>query len=272
MRRFFFLVSFLLLSLPIFSQSSEILKEQAILYREKGYDLYSRGDLREALTFYRKAVQLDPYFSEAYSEMGIILEALGDEENAILMYEAAVELNPAYAPTYTNLALFYEERNDIEKARFYWKERYRLGKSGEYWEKEAWKHLIALGITSEGKKELLDEKFAQGYEEGSSQRGQEWLQTIELAKEHFERGDIFLSLGAYEKAANEFQTALSLNPPDKILFMKISEHYIQAKWHLKSEAVKSYINAALASLDKKAYKGAVQKLEKALSELTNIQE
>jgi cytochrome c-type biogenesis protein CcmH/NrfG len=63
-----------------------------------------RGSYSEAEEFYRKAIQLDPKFSEAFSNLGNVYLAKRQTSSAIASYEQAADLNPnqgAYITTFT---------------------------------------------------------------------------------------------------------------------------------------------------------------------------
>lgn len=261
----------IIIPLSLFSQSSTQLIEQASLYREEGYRLQLAGDLAGALTYYQKAVQLNPGAYEAYNDMGVIYESRGEFNKAIAMYEKAIEVDPDYLAPYANLALIYEGMNDIEKATYYWKKRYLSGQEGDYWWYKSIEHLVKLGTYPEAKKEWLRIKSAPFYKQFSQEREQERLQGIEEAKAHLRIGISLMKSGKYEQAVNELETALSLKPEDNNLQMEISQHYAQAKKMRDKERVRAYVQEAVSYLDKDNYTYAVQKLKDALSTIFSIQ-
>ena len=63
-------IAFLSVSRPVFC--GELLKEQSIEYRQKGYEAQKAGMLGEALTYYQKAMQLDPSSALIYNDLGVI--------------------------------------------------------------------------------------------------------------------------------------------------------------------------------------------------------
>ncbi len=71
-----------------------------------------------AITSYRKALELDPNLSVAKNNEGRIYETQKNWEYALPAYEEAVKLDAAYAPAYFNLFYYYYFR-DVNKAGDY---------------------------------------------------------------------------------------------------------------------------------------------------------
>ena len=86
-----------------------------IYYGEKG--LYY-----EAVTAYKKAIELDPYFLDARMGLGEIYEEKGLYKDAIAEYKRVVESDPKHTGAHYNLALAYE-KVDVKEAVVQW-ERY----------------------------------------------------------------------------------------------------------------------------------------------------
>lgn len=254
-----------------YSQELEGIKEQAQLYQKKGHFLQSQGNLREALIYYRKAIQLDPSFYQVYNDIGVVLEALGDVEGAIKMYKKAIEINPKYPPPYANLALIYEERGDIEKATFYWKKRFFLGDRENYWWYKAVEHLVKLGTYPEARKEYLKIKMQPFYNEIARKR----IELVEEARLHLKRGEEYFENKNYKEAKREFMKVLDLNPPDETLQMKakraLEEIIEEERIERLKEQVRMYIREASELLEKDEYSLTAEKLREALAVIFSIQ-
>lgn len=102
-------------------------EQDAKSYRAKGWEAQKKGNLDEAITYYRQATILDPDYAVAYNDLGVVWEAKGNAEKAKEMYLKAIEIEPSYPNSYSNLALFYESQGDYNKAALYWKKRANLG-------------------------------------------------------------------------------------------------------------------------------------------------
>lgn len=59
----------------------------------------------EAMTHYRKSIEMDPYYSEYYNEVGNILQRLERFEEANAMYDLAIEYSAPYPEVHYNKAI-----------------------------------------------------------------------------------------------------------------------------------------------------------------------
>lgn len=117
------------------------MQEQARLYRDKGRQLQDEGNLEAALSYYQKALVVDPANISVYNDAGIVLEGLGYPERAKEMYLKAIGFAPDYPNSYTNMALLCEEQQDYANAVVYWVKRAMLGGKQDGWAEAARKRL-----------------------------------------------------------------------------------------------------------------------------------
>jgi len=122
------------------TESTEAQK-QAKLYRNKGWALQKKGDLDAALSYYQKAVFLDPTYVVAYNDVGIIFEAKGWIEKAREAYLRAIEIAPDYPNSYSNLALLYEGQKKYADAVGCWTKRIMYGQPSDPWTEAARKRV-----------------------------------------------------------------------------------------------------------------------------------
>lgn len=121
----------IIISLVFFSMSGtvfcqELLKEQALDYRRKGYEAQKAGMLGEALSYYQKAAQIDPFSAYIYNDLGVIYELLGKPEIAQEAYQKAITIDSEYGNAHYNLGLLYESRGDLPMAANYYLKLLRL--------------------------------------------------------------------------------------------------------------------------------------------------
>ncbi|MBU2044370.1 MAG: tetratricopeptide repeat protein [Candidatus Omnitrophica bacterium] len=270
-----FLIS-LLLIFPIFvsqatdSYAATTVKGEARVYRDEGYRLQSMGDLKGALAYYQKAVQMDPYYAEARNDLGVVYEALGEDDQALREYEEVIKIDPNYLAAYTNLAFLYEKKGDVKNATEYWKKRYLLGQAGDYWWEVSRQHLLKLGTYPEVRKEMLEERAARLSREFIYKREQERLRLVEEAKLHFDIGSRALKQGDAEVAVAEFRTVLSLDPPDEELKKQAGRLYQEAeRLYLRKKAY-SDTKSALEFIAKDDYLSAGEKLKDALDSVFRV--
>jgi tetratricopeptide (TPR) repeat protein len=262
---------FLFLIFPLFfSQAANLVKDDAIAYRDEGYRLQALGDLKTALVYYQKAVQMDPHFAEAYNDIGVVYESLGDDESAVDMYKKVLSIDPGYLPAYTNLAFAYERKGDVENATFYWTKRYEAGQEGDYWWEVSRQHLLKLGTYPQVRKEIMERKAAKLSQEVIYRNEQRRFQLLEEAESHFVIGNQAFIAGDYEVAIEELRTVLYLNPPDEGLKSRAREIYEEAeRLYLRAQA---FVNSksALDYIDKGDYLSAQEKLKCALAAVSSI--
>jgi len=139
----------LILSLLFFSRPNLIAQQEAVTefqkqardYRARGWNLQNEGNIDEALSFYQKAILLDPNYAMAYNDLGIVFETKGWPQRAKDMYLKAIEIAPKYPDSYSNLALLYESQEDYTNAILYWIKRVLIGKPGDPWTQVARKRI-----------------------------------------------------------------------------------------------------------------------------------
>ena len=268
MRTFLLILISLCIIVPSYAFTP--MNEEARVYREEGYRLQSMGDWEEALSYYQKAVEMDPLFVEAYNDLGVVYENNGDDQSALRMYTRALEIDSSYLPTYTNLAFFYENRGDIENATKYWAKRYDMGQEGEYWREVALQHLLALGTYPKAKKQWLEQKAARLSQNLLYEREQKRLKTIEESRLHFNIGCDFLGKGEYLEAMKEFETAFGLNPGDEELLMKISQFYEKSFMLYKKERAMMSAQGAIDSMRNDNFAASGDQLRDALTSVTQV--
>lgn len=134
--------------------ADSILKDQALEYRQQGYEAQKKGLLREALNYYQKAVSILPLYACVYNDLGIVYEMLGQTDSAEAAYLKAVSADPKYANAYTNLALLYERKGDFLSAAKAWVRRVYSGNPGDLWTKKAQERIFEIGRVIPEVKEL----------------------------------------------------------------------------------------------------------------------
>ncbi len=80
-------------------------------------DAQQRGDFQNAITAYRRVLELRPNNAEAEVNLGAALVHEGRFDEGIAMYRAALPAVPQKNPVLLNIALAYYKKGDFEKAR-----------------------------------------------------------------------------------------------------------------------------------------------------------
>jgi len=124
------------------------LREEATLYRARGYESQQRGDTAGAVSDYQKAAALDPSYPTPHNDLGVLLEEQGRLQEAEQSYQRALALNPNYLEPHANLGMLYERMGEREKAIAHWLKRYQLGEASDPGTIRAEERLLALGVLS----------------------------------------------------------------------------------------------------------------------------
>lgn len=86
---------------------------------EKGYELWSAGDVRAAMLVYQDALEHDPRNVEFLTNLGVCLASIGDEAGASELFERAYTLDDSYLPGVLNHArLLVDKRKSVEAMPF----------------------------------------------------------------------------------------------------------------------------------------------------------
>lgn len=90
--------------------------KEAQEYFDKGSEFSNKEDFKNAIKFYKKAVDADNKFVEAYDNMGAAYRKLGDLENAKKNYFKSIELYPQGNMAHQNLGVVYGIEKKYDKA------------------------------------------------------------------------------------------------------------------------------------------------------------
>lgn len=168
--------------------------------------LYKNGQLQEAIEKAKESISLDPKVSIPYTFLGNVYNELKNPEEAEKYFKKAVEIDPREGGALNGLGLLYSEKGLRNKAIEFFKkakeaapEYYgvyiNLGK--EYilvFEKRGDRNYLELAKESLGKAVKLNENSYDAYS---------YL------------GKVFLALKEYDKAIENLEKSISLNPNAK---------------------------------------------------------
>jgi tetratricopeptide (TPR) repeat protein len=92
------------------------LASDVLYYFNSGVTFYNQKDFSKAIQAYRKVIELDPTYVEAYNNLGIIYQMIGDVDRAFGAYQKSTEINPKYEKGYNNLGILLLLRGRYEEA------------------------------------------------------------------------------------------------------------------------------------------------------------
>ena len=78
--------------------------------------LQMKGDLKNAITYLKKAIQLEPNVPDAHNNLGTALKQQGDLSAAIASYKTALKLKPNFPDAYNNRGVALQEQGDLSEA------------------------------------------------------------------------------------------------------------------------------------------------------------
>ncbi len=124
-------------------------------YIEKGYEAREAGQLSDAMHYYEQALALKPNKVEAINSLGVIYEELGFPEKAEQKYLSVLKLDRDFLPVYFNLGSLYRNQGDIQKAKYYFQKRVKLGQSKDSWTIQAKEALQSIQVNEDVNRHLL---------------------------------------------------------------------------------------------------------------------
>jgi len=83
---------------------------------EKAVDAFSEDRLEESVDFYKKALEIDPNYSDALHGLVMSLSKPGRHEEAIATAQKLIEIDNDDVLAHTSLSMFYLAQGQIEAA------------------------------------------------------------------------------------------------------------------------------------------------------------
>ncbi len=105
---------------------------QARVHYNLGNVLYASGAVSQAAEHYRRALDIEPGDAEAWNNLGGALAESGEIADAIKAFRQAIDLRLDYADPHFNLADLLEETDRSAEARRHWQSYLRMEPIGEH--------------------------------------------------------------------------------------------------------------------------------------------
>ncbi len=93
---------------------------------DEAMDLQSKGDIAAALTKWQQAIELDPADARANNGMGIALGMSGRQDDAVPYFKKAVQTQGDFFEAYYNLGIIFAKENKIDEAADAWQNVVRI--------------------------------------------------------------------------------------------------------------------------------------------------
>ncbi len=94
---------------------------------QKGYNAGINEEYDKSISFFLRAIELDPDYAVAYYNLGLAYYDQGNHTKAIELWEKAIELDPELAMAYNNRAVAYYYMKEYDKA---WDDVYKTQSLG----------------------------------------------------------------------------------------------------------------------------------------------
>lgn len=226
---------------------------------QRAVTLQQEGKLAEAADEYRALLKLKPDYMEAHANLGVVLARLGKYEEAVASYEAALRLSPQTTPLLLNLGIAHYRAGQFAKAIESFDKLLQIKPDLVQARQLYGLSLSALGRDEEALRQLeptLDvapPDPAVLYSLGLAylRLGKSGLRaTLErlaaipagLPALHLLQGQAFLRDRDYDRALEELQAAVRLNPELPRLYFSLGLSYFMLGQN--TEAIAAFENEA----------------------------
>jgi len=188
-----------------FMKAENIRKDDPKLYNAMGLAYMGKGLLNESEFYLKKALKLNPDYSEARNNLGVVLYQMGRYDEAIREFEKVLSdvLYKTPQQAYLNLGLVYFAKGDMRRAVFYFKKAISIDPG------------FALAHANLGFTYFELKSYDEAKE--SLERASELLKKmpgseINLAEVALYLGRIYLIKKNYKKAVEFFEEVIKLAP------------------------------------------------------------
>ncbi|MCK7479019.1 MAG: tetratricopeptide repeat protein [Candidatus Moduliflexus flocculans] len=103
------------------NSSSYAYNSQAIQNYNQAVDFSKNGDFEQAIESFKKSVELDPAFSDAYYNLASLYEFMGKGDLALKYYELAHKHNIKDTESAYKCAIMYFDKKNYSKSSFFLK-------------------------------------------------------------------------------------------------------------------------------------------------------
>ncbi len=161
-------------------------------YLRRGYELESRGKIKEAAQEYEKALRIDSRAAEAHARLVRIAAELGQPAEAEKHYRKAAALDPDAADAYSNYGAVLLQQKRYQEARTAFER--------------------ALAVDPYHPEALMHLAYLQEIEHQPQPAERNYREAIQCRpgyrEAHLRLGSLLRKLGRYEEAAKQFDAAL----------------------------------------------------------------
>ena len=103
-------------AMSYFRKALEVYPEYAEAHTLLGSELFAKGEAGEAIRHLREALRTKPDLAKAHSNLGLVLASLGEVDEAIRHYREALRYEPDSAETHSNLGVELTNQGKLDEA------------------------------------------------------------------------------------------------------------------------------------------------------------
>jgi tetratricopeptide (TPR) repeat protein len=101
--------------------------KDAILNFNLGNEKLKQGDIKAAIGFYSKSIQINPEYYKAFLNRAYAYARIEHYSEALADFDSAIDINPSLGEAYLGKGSCYHFLGIKEKACKYWNQAYSLG-------------------------------------------------------------------------------------------------------------------------------------------------
>jgi tetratricopeptide (TPR) repeat protein len=191
----------------LFEHTLRVTTDNSMAHTALAGGLFHQGRLEEAVTHYRKALEIDPEYARAHHNLGATLVRQGHLTEAIERYAEAVRLDPDHATYHVGLATALHRVERMDEAIEHYLEALRI----EPHQADA---LNNLGVARMSRGEL--DQAIRAYSEAIRTRPA-------YTEAHYNLGYALSLQGKFEEAVGHYEGALRINPEDADTHYELGE-------------------------------------------------
>jgi tetratricopeptide (TPR) repeat protein len=166
----------------------------AMAHNNRGNAYAAKADYSRAIQDFDQSIKLDPNYAKPFNNRGVAYLRKGEFDLAIKAFGEAIKLNPTYSEAFANRAEAHLKQHEYDRAARDYDEAIRLAPNLDaVWNGRCWARAI-LGALKEA---LEDCNKA--------------LQVGPNAATYDSRGLIYLKMGQFDRAIDDYSSALKLD-------------------------------------------------------------
>jgi Tfp pilus assembly protein PilF/branched-subunit amino acid transport protein AzlD len=119
-------------SFTLLGHALRVTKSNTLAHGNLASALLERGNIREAIYHYNKAISITPYYDVAYYNLGIAYYSIGEKQRALEYFKEALRITPDYAAAYYNMGIIYMDLGRYKNAIENYSEAIRISPGYAY--------------------------------------------------------------------------------------------------------------------------------------------